>query len=274
MGFFEAILELIKSNTGTTSDGIAIAMLVVGFLIVIFGFVGVGISIVLFFRYFRLNRTKNSCGLTGEQVARKILDDNGLENIKVKCTGSLIWGNSYSHFFHKVRLRRLIHKKKSITALAMASQKSALAIMDKENDPIMKTRNTLIPLQLFGPLMFLPLIVVGVVIDFVLAFINGTEPSFIGTFIAAGLGVAFYVVSFALTAVILKAETKAQARSIEILREDGLATEEEIENIRDLYKIYNLEYINNMILAFLELILRVLQIIASAQGSSSRSSNN
>ena len=91
------------------------------------------------------------------------------------------------------------------------------------------------------------------------------------TFIIAGVGVLFYAVTFALTVVILKAETKAQARSIEILREEKLANETEIEQINGLYKLYNLEYVNNMILAFLELLLRVLQIVAAIQGGSSSS---
>ena len=256
-----AIIDIIKANTGA-SDGIAIAMLIVGILIVIFGLIGVGISIMLFFKYHRLNKTKNSCGLTGDQVARKILDDNGLENIKVKCTGSILFGNSYSHYFKKVRLRRMTHKKSSVTALAMAAQKSSLAVMDKENDPIMKTRNVLIPLQLFGPMMFVPLVVIGVLIDlFILS-----STSYVVTFICAGFGVLLYAISFALTIVILKAETKAQAKSLVILRQEGLATESELEDIKELYKYYNLEYVNNMILAFLELVLKVLQIIASAQG--------
>ena len=90
----------------------------------------------------------------------------------------------------------------------------------------------------------------------------------------AGVGLLLYVVAFALTVVVLKAETKAQGKSIEILRSEKLATEEEIEEIKGLYKVYNLEYINNMILAFLELLLRVLQIVGALQGSSSSSSSN
>ena len=268
----QAIIEFIKQQTGTTSDGIAIAMFVVAILIAIFGLIGVGISIALFFKYHTLNKTKNSCGLTGQDAARKILDENGLENIKIKCTGSILWGNSYSHYFKKLRLRRFTYKKDSVTSLAMAAQKSSLAIMDKEGDPVMKARNVLIPLQFFGPFMFVPLVIIGIVIDVLLAVKNGGKPNYLFTFIMAGVGVAFYAVAFALTGVILKAETKAQAKSIEILRKDNLATEQEIEWIKELYKYYNLEYVNNMILAFLELLLRVLQLVASIQGSSARSS--
>lgn len=269
----EAIIELIKEYTGATSDGLAIAIFIVGVLIILFALVGIVISIILFFKYHRLNKKKNSCGLTGLDAARKILDKHGLENIKVKATGSIIWGNSYSHVFKKIRLRRLTYKKDSVTSLAMAAQKSSLAIMDKENDPIMKTRNVLIPLSLLGPIMFIPLVVIGIIIDLIVFTNTGEGQTYIATFIGAGLGVVLYAVAFALTGVILKAETKAQALSLEILKKEKLANEEELEDIKGLYKIYNLEYINNMILAFLELLLRVLQLVAAFQGSTSVSND-
>ena len=274
MDFIQKLIDLIKENTGTTSDAIAWAMLIVGALIIVFALIGVFISIVLFFKYHKLNKTKNSCHLTGLDAARKILDNHGLQNIKVKATGSLIWGNSYSHVFKKVRLRRFTYKKDSVTSLAMAAQKSSLAILDKEKDPVMKARNVLIPLQILGPLMFLPLVLVGVGIDIAIAYFSKTNSNYIMTFVFAGIGVLFYAVSFALTVVILKAETKAQAKSIEILRKDHLANESEIEAIKGLYKVYNLEYVNNMILAFLELLLRVLQIVAAIQGNTSTSSDS
>lgn len=271
-----AIIDFIKQHTGTTSDALAITIFVVAIFIAIFAVVGIVISIMLWWKYHVLNKTKNSCGMTGEQVARKILDDNGLSHIKVKATGSLLWGNSYSHYFKKVRLRRFTYKKDTVTSLAMAAQKSSLAIMDKENDPIMRTRNILIPLQIFGPFMFVPLVLLGLVIDIGMWVLNGGggNVNFLWTFILAGAGVFFYIVSFVLTVVILKAETKAQAKSLEILRQENLANEQEIEQIRGLYKMYNLEYINNMILAFLELLLRILQIVAAAQGNIARNNNN
>ena len=50
---------------------------------------------------------------------------------------------------------------------------------------------------------------------------------------------------------------------------DGLATAEELESCKKLFKLYNIEYVNNMIIALLELVYRVLQIIAYVQNSSS-----
>jgi Zn-dependent membrane protease YugP len=135
-----------------------IALMIVGFLIVIVGIVSGITSIWLVIKYFRFNRKENSLGLTGIQIARKILDDNGLEHIRVKRTGSLLFGNSYSHYFKKVRLRGFIRHETSVTSIGMGAQKAALAILDKEGDEDMKKRIRLVPLVTFGPFAFIPLI--------------------------------------------------------------------------------------------------------------------
>ena len=82
-----------------------IAIAVVGLLIAIVGIISLVISAWLAIRYSKFNKTENSAGMTGQDVARKILDDHGLSHIKVSVTGSIMFGNSYSHYFKKVRLR-------------------------------------------------------------------------------------------------------------------------------------------------------------------------
>ena len=73
---------------------------------------------------------------------------------------------------------------------------------------------------------------------------------------------------------VLKTEVKAQKKALEILEKDGLATEEERDMMKSLFKLYNIQYVNDLILEFLELLLRVLMIFAKAQNSSSSSSSN
>jgi len=54
-----------------------------------------------------------------------------------------------------------------------------------------------------------------------------------------------------------------------------MATDEEIEMMRSLFKLYNIQYINDIVLEFLQLLLKVLQIVAKVQNSSgSNSSSN
>ena len=67
--------------------GFQIALGVVGFLIMLIGAVSLTTSVWLSLKYAQFNRKENSVGMTGEEVARKILDDNDLQKIKVKVTG-------------------------------------------------------------------------------------------------------------------------------------------------------------------------------------------
>ena len=263
--FSNIVREMADGTLDGVSEGVIIAMSVVVGLLIIASIFAFGISIYLSIRYVRYNKKQNSCGKTGEQIARKILDHHELGHIKVSKTGSIMFGNSYSHYFKKVRLRRLTWQKRSVTSLAMAAQKSALAVLDKENDAEMRTRVRLTPLIYFGPIAFVPMVVIGVLLDVLLS------TGFCGILFTV-LGLGFYLLSFVMSILVLKTEKKAQKRAYEIMKEEGLATEEELESCKKLFRLYNIEYINDMVIALLELIYRVLQIIAYVQNSSSSSS--
>ena len=263
--FSNIVREMADGTLDGVSEGVIIAMSVVIGLLIIASIFAFGISIYLSISYVRYNKKQNSCGKTGEQIARKILDHHELGHIKVSKTGSIMFGNSYSHYFKKVRLRRLTWQKRSVTSLAMAAQKSALAVLDKENDAEMRTRVRLTPLIYFGPIAFVPMVVIGVLLDVLLS------TGFCGILFTV-LGLGFYLLSFVMSILVLKTEKKAQKRAYEIMKEEGLATEEELESCKKLFRLYNIEYINDMVIALLELIYRVLQIIAYVQNSSSSSS--
>ena len=245
------------------------AIFIVALLIIVVGLFSVVISIWLAIKYVVYNRTQNKAGINGQETARRILDNHGLNHIKVSVVGSLMFGNSYSHFFKKVRLRRWTVKKNSISSMAMGAQKSCLAILDKEGDKDMKTRIILTPFIYFGPLMFLPILLVGLFVDIIFFNFSGVV-----TIIAASLGLLFYVASFVMSLMVLKTEIKAQARALEILEKDNLASEEERNMMKSLFKLYNIQYVNDLILEFLELILRILMIFAKVQNCASSSSSS
>ena len=240
-----------------------IALMIVGVLIAIVGIVSGITSIWLVVKYFRFNRRENSLGLTGIEVARKILDDNGLEHIKVKRTGSLFFGNSYSHYFKKVRLRGFIRHETSLTSMGMGAQKAALAILDKEGDADMRKRIRLVPLVTFGPFAFIPLILIGGVLDYFV--FNGSG---ICTLVLGTIGLLFYAYSVVLSVLTLKTEKKAQSRAYEILQQDYHITGEELSSLKELFRLYNIQYINDIILSSLELLYTVLEIAIAVKGHS------
>ena len=240
--------------------GLEIALAVVGMLIVIVGIVSGITSIWLTIKYFKFNRRENSLGLTGMEIARKILDDNGLEHIKVKRTGSLLFGNSYSHYFKKVRLRGFIRHETSLTSMGMGAQKAALAILDKEGDPDMKKRIRLVPILTFGPFAFIPLILIGAALDYFVFSGNG-----MCTYALGALGLLFYVYAVVLSVMTLKTEKKAQNKAYEILGTKYHVTDEELTALKELFHLYNVQYINDIILSSLELLYTILEIAIAIQ---------
>ena len=240
-----------------------IALMIVGVLILIVGLVSGVTSIWLAIKYYRFNRRKNSLGLTGMEIARKILDDNGLKHIKVKRTGSVMYGNSYSHYFKRVRLRGFIRHEDSLTSVGMGAQKAALAILDKEGDKDMRKRIRLTPIVSFGPFAFIPLIIVGAALDYFVFNGGGTC-----TLVLGAIGLLFYAYSIVLSVLTLKTEKKAQNRAYEILERDYHITNEELAALKDLFRLYNIQYINDIILSSLELIYTALQIAIAVKGDS------
>lgn len=237
-----------------------IALIVVGVLIALVGLASGVTSVWLVVKYYRFNHRENSLGLTGMQIARRILDDNELEHIKVKRTGSLLFGNSYSHYFKKVRLRGFIRHESSLTSMGMGAQKAALAILDKEGDKDMKRRVRLVPLVTFGPFAFIPLILIGAALDFFV--FNGSG---ICTLVLGVIGFMFYVYSVVLAILTLKTERKAQARAYEILERDYHVPAWELSSLKELFHLYNIQYVNDIILSSLELLYTLLEIAIAAK---------
>ena len=240
-----------------------IALIVVGCLIGIIGTISLMVSVWLSIKYVRFNKKENSAGLTGEEVARKILDKNDLQHIKVKVTGSLMFGNSYSHYFKKVRLRRFTRHKHSLTSLGMGAQKASLAILDKEGDPEMKKRIRLYPLITFGPFAFIPFITIGALLDYFVFSKTG-----ICVYVLGAVGLLFYVYAIVLSVLVLKTEKRAQERAYEILAKEELANESELSDLKELFHLYNIQYINDIILASLELLYNILKIALYLKGDS------
>ena len=244
--------------------GFEIALGIVGLLILIMGAYSLSVSVWLMIKYVKFNRKDNSAGLTGQEVARKILDANGLNHIAVKATGSILFGNSYSHFFKKVRLRRLTRHERSLTSLGMGAQKASLAILDKEGDPDMRKRIRLYPIITFGPFAFIPLILIGALLDYYVFSQTG-----VWTLVFAIVGLLFYIYAIVLSVLTLKTERKAQEKAYSILEEENLATADELSSLKELFHLYNVQYINDIILSSLELIYFVLEIIVAVKGNSS-----
>ena len=76
--------------------------------------------------------------------------------------------------------------------------------------------------------------------------------------------ITYHCLAIGFAAMTLKTEKKAQQRAYSILKSNRMATEEELADLKELFRLYNIQYVNDIILACLELLYTILQIALAA----------
>ncbi len=202
----------------------------------------------------KYHHRKNSIGKTGGDIARQVLDSQGLVKLKVVSSGSVLLGNSYSHILRRIRLRRRLWSADSVAALAAAVRVPCLAVLDRRDDADMKSRRRLTPLICLGPWALIPLLLTGWIVDLAAAANGWCAAAF------TILAIVLYLIALVLAFRALKTERAAQALALDLMAKDALATAEETDQCKKLYRLSTVEYVNNMFLAPLELIYRLVQL--------------
>ena len=258
------IEEMIKYLTDQgVSRGVAITYLIVSALILIMIIVVLVMRIYLIFAYREGNAQKTQSGKTSEQVAREALDKAGLKNIEVKKAGffrAFIYGNCYSITKKTIFLRRGIFGKSTVTAVALALQKVGVARLCEKESKMAKTRNIMQILSLFGPILFVPVVFAGFIIDFALFRV-------FGVFSIIGIAIGLFLVLSGLIATLLTlpVEEKANEMALETIKETGVLTENEVVIVKKVFKAYIVSYVCEFIVAVLRIIQIVLEIVMNVQ---------
>lgn len=95
--------------------------------------------------YSKYSKVKNTSKLTGQEAARKILDNNGLTNVAVvEVPGTLT--DHYDPRKKQVALSTSNYNECTISAISVAAHECGHAIQDKENYTFMRIRSSLVPI--------------------------------------------------------------------------------------------------------------------------------
>lgn len=108
--------------------------------------------------YARYSRVANSRGVTGEQVARSILDAYGLHNVRVEMVPGALTDH-YDPMAKAVRLSEPNYHSPSAAALAVAAHEVGHAIQDAKSYAWLRVRHSILPVanigSMFGPWIFI-----------------------------------------------------------------------------------------------------------------------
>lgn len=196
------------------------------------------------------------------------LDQNGLNYVQVKKASFIrawFFGNSYSLSKKTIFLRRTIMDRDSLTAVGLALQKVGVAKMIANGEKKAIIRNLAQILGLFGPFLFIPLVLTGFILDILLFKTLGV---FSIVFIIVGL--VLLSAGFVVTILNIPVEKKANDMALEMIDNNGICTEEERKQIKTVLDTYIIAYV----LEFIVLVLRIAQLVLEILMNSQIKSNN
>jgi len=221
-----------------------------GFDFMGYGLVVIGTIITLvaqFFvqnRYLKYKRIQNEKKITGVEVARQILDENGLGEIYVTETSGIL-SDHYDPNRKVIRLSKDIFHGDSIAAVSVAAHECGHAIQHKEGYFFIKLRGFMIPFVSFASKFGYIAILLGLIFSWMdLAW--------------AGIGLLLLILLFQL--VTLPTELDASKRALEILEKDKLLTPHETEGGKDMLRAAAFTYVASLATTLLE-ILRLVMIV-------------
>lgn len=194
--------------------------------------------------YAKYSKIRNSRSLTGAEVARIILDRNGLSDVTIRrINGTLT--DHYDPRDKSLSLSQNVYDGESIASAAVAAHEVGHAIQDKESYRPLVLRQTLAPAAQIGSNFAITLVILGMFVSEIL--IN--------------VGIAMFVVAVLFTIITLPVEVDASRRA-KLQLADNIMTEKELDGARDVLSAAALTYLASMITAIGNL-LRILSIARS-----------
>lgn len=198
--------------------------------------------------YSKYKKIKNESGLNGFEVARKILDKNGLQDIHiVETKGDL--SDHYDPNRKVVRLSHEIFNGTSIAATAIAAHEVGHALQDKTKYLFIKLRALMFPIVHFASKFAYIVIFIGF-------FAELTELIELGI-ILVSLGVFFQLIT-------LPVEFNASKRAKAEIKSLKLSRNNEIDEINTMLTAAALTYVAGLIASIFEL-LRLIMILRGSR---------
>ncbi|MBE7025629.1 MAG: zinc metallopeptidase [Ruminococcaceae bacterium] len=199
--------------------------------------------------YSKFSQVSNHRGMTGAEVARRILDRNGLQDVKIERIG----GNLTDHYDPRsnvVRLSEGVHDSASIAAVGVAAHEVGHAVQHNTGYMAIRLRNAVLPAAQIGSTIALPLVIIGIIF------------SAFKTLIPIGIVLYTAVVLFQL--VTLPVELNASRRALTTVYEIGFLDAEETDGAKKVLSAAALTYVAAAASAVLQL-LRLL-LLAGRNG--------
>lgn len=198
--------------------------------------------------YAQMSEVRSRKGLTGAQVGRKLLDNNGLSNVEVEQIHGNLTDN-YDPRDKKLHLSDGVYSNDSIAAFGIVAHEVGHAVQDAKAYAPLKIRSGLVPVANLGSQLAIPLFFIGLIF---------------GATKLMDLGIIFFSVAVAFTIITLPVEFNASKRAIAMLTDGGYVTKDEAPLAKKVLDAAALTYVAATAMAVLNL-LRLLALRGSRE---------
>lgn len=180
------------------------------FLIIIIGIIGFIVQAKLQSVFKKYSKVRFAGGLTGREVAEKMLHDNGIFDVKVTSTPGQLTDH-YNPANKTVNLSESVYNSNSVSAAAVAAHECGHAVQHAVAYAPLKMRSTLVPVVSFASQWSIWIIIIGI-------FTLSTFPALFW------VGISMLAMSALFSVITLPVEYNASHRALVWLDSTGILT--------------------------------------------------
>ena len=206
----------------------------------------------------KYDRVATARNLSGAEAARKILDRNGLYDVKIE----RVRGHLTDHYDPRVNVIRLsdaTYDSVSVAALGVAAHEAGHAVQHAKGYLPIKIRSAIIPVTQFGSKLAMPVFLIGLLLT---SF--GYMDNYAGGVIMM-VGILLFSLTTLFQLITLPTEFNASSRALRTLEESDLLYGEEISGAKAVLSAAAMTYVAALATSLASL-LRLVLIASNASG--------
>jgi len=191
--------------------------------------------------YKKYSKIASQRGYTAADITRRILDDNGLYDIRVEGVS----GNLTDHYDPKagvIRLSETVRNSTSVAAIGVAAHEAGHAVQRKESYAPIRVRNAILPVVQFASYAAIPLALIGYIFGSVLM----------------SVGIVLFASTVLFQLVTLPVEFDASRRALETLNTSGYLYGDELKGAKKVLSAAAMTYVASALVALMNLLRLVL----------------
>jgi Zn-dependent membrane protease YugP len=176
------------------------------------------------------SKVKTGNGISGAQMARTILDQNGLQNVAVERVGGML-SDHYDPRSKVLRLSEGVYGTPSVAAVGVAAHEAGHALQDKLHYGPLRLRSAIVPAVSFGSWL-------GPIIFMIGFFMSGATGNTI-----AIVGLLLFGMTAVFALVTLPVEFDASKRAKQQLAGSGMFSPQELKGVSQVLDAAALTYV-------------------------------